>query len=187
MAGSFAVDSDVTLLLETGLVYTLGNLVQVDLTVNGTLLLQPGVTIEFPGFYDDLIVNDTLLAQGTDQDSIRFIGTNATSTTHGGKVRLTGTSTGSVIEYAEFDQMGDVNTGSVASLWISTSDATIGNVRITDSETSGLYIDNGSSPSLGVMEIQGGNKGIEIADGSPAISGSVITGATTHGILITNG
>ncbi len=90
----------------SGFYYELGE----DITIpgNATLTIAPGVDINFPAPSRDLVVEGTLVAEGTAMDSIRFYGDN---TTGGGSVYFKSTSDSSSISYAIVEKLG-ISTGS---------------------------------------------------------------------------
>ena len=112
-----------------------------------TLAIDPGVTLEFPGVNNDLIVNGTLTAIGTATDSVFFIGTGAASA-HGGTVFLSSTSTGSVFEYVRLDHMSDGSSVYDAGIEFATSNASANHIKITDSEAAGIVFSNGATFNL---------------------------------------
>lgn len=86
---------------ESGFYYEL----QEDITVpeNAILIINPGVDINFPDQYKDLIVEGTLKAEGTAMDSIRFYSDNVVG---GGSVYFKNTSDSSSVSYAIVETLG---------------------------------------------------------------------------------
>ncbi|MBD2705445.1 hypothetical protein IC229_32845, partial [Spirosoma sp. BT702] len=75
-----------------------------------TLVIQPGVVIEVPNWSTDLIVNGTLLAQGTATDSVYIRGKAIPQdniSTHGGSIFFNAGSSASILNYVSIDRMGD--------------------------------------------------------------------------------
>ena len=73
-----------------------------DITVNqsDTLRIEPGVTVRFDGYYK-FIVDGTLLAAGTEQDSIIFTASDLATGWHG--IRLRDNQSGSVFRFCRFE------------------------------------------------------------------------------------
>ncbi len=185
LTGNITVSADVTLTISSGVIVDLASS-GYDLTVNGTLVIASGSTMEFPSVLNDLLVNDTLTAIGNSTDTIRFIGTNASTSVHGGNVHISSSSSGSALDYVKFVKMGDGSSPLDGSLVISTNDVSIDNIRIDDSEISGLKLTNNATPTIGALEVTNSQYGIEIVSGSPVFTGSILTN-NTNGALITTG
>ncbi len=77
-----------------------------DLTIpdSVTLTIEPGVSIEFPGYSYDILVNGTLIAVGTPSDTISFY---SNSTAYGGgSIVLEDGSSGHHLQYCSFNNLG---------------------------------------------------------------------------------
>lgn len=98
-----------------------------------TLTLQPGVKMVFSNYYTSIIVNGTLKALGTQLDSIGFYGVmNNGAYGYGGSIRFESGSSGSVLQYAILDSMGDqTNNGPLLTA--------SGSVRINNSSIRNFY------------------------------------------------
>ncbi|MBD3342280.1 MAG: hypothetical protein GF353_24480, partial [Candidatus Lokiarchaeota archaeon] len=121
-----------------------------DLTIQEeiTLTILPGSEIIFPRPSYGLIINGTILAQGTDSDSIRFFGNDSNPNNHGGVIQFNKNSENSVLEYVTIEKMGDANTSFDASLALFTSSVAIRHCLIKDNESHGIYIGDNISPTI---------------------------------------
>ncbi len=129
-----------------------------------TLTVEPGVTIESTNYTHDIIVNGTLIAEGTTTDSIVFIGS---------EIHLEASSTGSSFDYVIFEGMGAFNQ---AGLQLYTTNATIDHSLFDDCEV-GISVHNGVSPDVSNALFRNSNDyGIRVYDGSPTISNSSFDG-----------
>jgi parallel beta-helix repeat protein len=123
----------------------------INIDQNFTLTIRPGVTVESPRYGADLKVFGTLLAQGTAADTIRFRGRAnplfTPQSTHGGTLYFNGGGPASVLDYVSIDQMGDEAITGIAVV-VGTTNCTITNTSIRNSERTGIHIENNFSPTI---------------------------------------
>ncbi|WP_460967942.1 right-handed parallel beta-helix repeat-containing protein [Spirosoma migulaei] len=154
------------------------------ISANTVTTIEPGAEIRSPSATDQIVVNGTLLAQGTASDSIRFVGLAnlPNGTTHGGRLIFANGSVNSVLSYVTIDywaqtyQYGpnraaiEVNSG-VSALSISNS-------SIRNSQGRGMHI---SSSGVSVSNCRVSNNGtiginIDVVSISPVINSVVFSG-----------
>lgn len=115
-----------------------------------TLTIEPGVNI-FLGLNADMIVDGTLNAIGTDQDTILFRGFHPSTsgdTQHGGEIKFSSTSENSILDHVRVEKFGESSGNNVSTLVIETSSLTVTNSYITDSEELGIYIPEAVQPII---------------------------------------
>lgn len=103
-----------------------------DITVpeNATLTIDPGVDVNLPDQYIDLIIEGTLTADGTPADNIRFYGANAN--VGGGSLYFKSVSSNSSVSYALVENLG-INSGSAhdAAFRIAATTVSVANTTFT--------------------------------------------------------
>ena len=149
-----------------------------------TLTINPGVKIAIP-YLKNIYINGTLIAKGTDEDSIRFYGSDPDSSRHGGTIFFYTNNDTSFLDHVVIDNLGESAGGNDASIVIFSSSVTISNSRISGSERNGIHVNGNISPHIINNKIENNvNAGIYI----PTISQPVINGNTfinnTKNILI---
>ncbi|MDP8227160.1 MAG: right-handed parallel beta-helix repeat-containing protein [Candidatus Celaenobacter polaris] len=143
-----------------------------DISVNNgdTLIIEPSVTVEFMDCYSFTIYG-TLLAAGTESDSILFTSGQATPNPGDWNYIIFGSSSdsNSVISYAKIEY---ANYG----ISCSSSSPTISNNTISNNNSSGIYCYDYSSPTISNNTITNNNDdGIVCYDSSPTISNNTIS------------
>jgi hypothetical protein len=117
------------------------------ITVNqgATLTISPGTIIKFEGIAPNLIVNGTLLAQGTPTDTIRFT-SNATSPSPGnwGYIKFNPSSTNNILEYTTVAYGGKFVNANVST---ETGSLTIRHCTITQGYHDGIRL-HGAAPII---------------------------------------
>ncbi|XOV91290.1 MAG: right-handed parallel beta-helix repeat-containing protein [Bacteroidota bacterium] len=154
-----------------------------DITVNAgvTLTIEPGVWVYF-GSNDDLFINGSLIAEGTIDNTIQFIG----ETTNDGGIDLLAGSSAS-IDYVVFNEMGDDIGGRLHALYIKSSAVSVDNCLFENCRR-GIYIDNGAVPDITSTIVRASNEyGIYIENGSPVITESRFEGSGITGIQVVSG
>ncbi len=134
----------------------------VSVGASDTLKINPGVDIYFDIASDDLLVYGTLIALGTEQDSIRFIGGNPSGgNTYGGRIDLyIGSKT--EISYAVIDSMGDGSSSSDFAIYAQSQDCQISNSKIVNSKSIGIYTIDGVDPMIEYCSFDNNPKDINI-------------------------
>ncbi len=162
VAGEFRLGStDVSGFISSDTTWTQANspyIVTDDVTVNegGTLTIDPGVVVKFVWHYCNLIVNGTLIAEGTAGDPIYFTsdddhtvggetGTGNPAPGSWGSLQFTSSSTGNVLDHT-IVRYGGIGWGQ--NVLVNTTDVTITNNTIAYSDWHGLHFDNALPPSL---------------------------------------
>ncbi len=137
------------------------------------LTIEPGVSVKFDNSNTSLIVEGTLIADGTVQQQISFGPNVETTAGSWSQIRFEPNSTGlldyTIVEY------GGSNQGAV---WISSNDVTVSNSIIQHSANSGIYIES-AAPSITYNEIQQNSSsnyggGILGLNGNPTIENNHI-------------
>jgi len=169
-----------------------------------TLIIEPGVTIKFMDYYS-FAIHGTLVAAGTEADSIRFTsGQTAWNPNDWGNINFDGNSTSnslisnSIIEYAN----QGINCGSSSSPTISnnkisnnnnggiycgsSSSPTISNNTVSNNIDFGIYCEHHSSPTISNNVISNSNNGIYCNVSSPTISNNTIIDNYYSGITCYN-
>ncbi|MCB0278041.1 MAG: right-handed parallel beta-helix repeat-containing protein [Calditrichaeota bacterium] len=156
-----------------------------DVTVlNGhTLTIEAGTRIGFSSTIADLLVNGTLIAQGSKTDSIYFYGNSTNPSTYGGSIELLSASSGSILKYVDIHKLGDASAVYDAAIFLETANATISNLKIQQIERYGVRVDNNASPTLDSVLIDSTYYGIYTLSGSPVITNSAITHSSQYGAL----
>ncbi len=106
---------------------------------NATLTIEAGVEVISPGSTIDLIVNGTLLAEGTPADSIFF---NGPSSDFGGTIWISETSQDSRMRYCRVNRWGD--RFAEEALGILSSTTTIENCLVQRSQDIGILVSDAS-------------------------------------------
>lgn len=110
---------------------------------NAKVTISPGVQIQSHYYTDVIMVDGTLVAKGTQSDSIRFIGFANTAanpnSSHGGQIDFTPGSVNSILQYAVIERMGDAQGVSTA-VQINSSSLSILNSSIRNSEGPAITI-----------------------------------------------
>ena len=155
-----------------------------DVTVNQyvTLTIQSGVEVQLTDFSNSLFIKGTLLAEGTPQNKIRFIGNS--TTTKGGFIEFNSISVNSVLTNVYCENLGLLSNN--PSLSIKSSSVSMTNVEIINSDYYGIRIENCSPSIQGCTVNQSGSYGIYIVSGSPIINQSNITQSINYAISIPN-
>ncbi|MEO9869178.1 right-handed parallel beta-helix repeat-containing protein [Ekhidna sp.] len=154
-----------------------------ELIVNSgvTLTIEPGTQISFSHSSQDLIIEGTLIAEGTEVDSITF------SSVVGGDIWLNETGANSSIQYVTFNKIAS---GNNSALTISSSNTHISNCLFDECER-GITIAADVDPIIQNNTFKNSSDyGIVIEDGSPLITHNLIDGGSlpaTQGILISEG
>ncbi|WP_460967940.1 cellulose binding domain-containing protein [Spirosoma migulaei] len=153
-------------------------------SANTVTTIEPGAEIRSASPYDQIVVNGTLLAQGTASDSIRFTGfaNPAYGSSHGGRINFVSGSGNSVLSYAVIDSWGETYqygsaTGAIVS---NTSSLSISKATIRNSKINGIY--NSSSPIIATSTIYGNSTGIFNLAGQPVLQNNKIFSNTNYGI-----
>ncbi|KAA3602831.1 MAG: lamin tail domain-containing protein [Calditrichaeota bacterium] len=117
-----------------------------DMTIafGNTLEIDSGSEIKFPNSNIGIIINGTLIADGTPQDSIKFYGSNSNPSVHGGNLIFNSSSSGSVLDYVSVEKMGDEGSSLDCGIFVNSSSLTITNSQVIDSEDYGIWIFSGS-------------------------------------------
>ncbi len=102
-SATYSINATLAKLSGTGYYYLVNG---VTMSAGTRLTIQPGVSILFPNYSVDLVVNGVLDAQGTSTDSIKIKGKYYTpaNTFHGGTISINGDS--SILNYVSIDSMG---------------------------------------------------------------------------------
>ena len=148
-------------------------------TINAgvTLTIEPGVEVQSTNYTHDIIVNGTLIAEGTETDSITFIGS---------EIHVEAASTGTSFDRVIFQSMGAFNQ---AALQLSTSDVSIQRSNFKLCEV-GISIHNDISPVISNCRFfDSHDYGLRVYDGTPTIENNVIDGnaGSTGGIIVEGG
>ena len=156
-----------------------------DLTIpkDGRLTVASGVTIEVPNYSTDIIVNGSLLAQGSESNPISIIGKeipNNTISSHGGTIFFNSGGSSSVLEYTLISQMGDTWTNGRA-VEINNNNVRISNCKISNSEDIGIY-NNSENLIIASTSIFGNFTGIYNAFGKPTLNDNKIFSNNNFGI-----
>nr|MBC8248564.1 right-handed parallel beta-helix repeat-containing protein [Anaerolineales bacterium] len=183
--------------------WTLANspyVVTCDVTVQAgvTLTIEPGVVVKFQDYWDNLVVNGRLMAQGTGAQSIVF--TSLKDDAHGGdsngdgsasspapddwgSLRFTSSSTGSVLDHAVVRYGGGWYNQNI---WVDTTDIALTNSTIASAGGYGLYFDNVLPPTLSNNTFISNTNyaayaGLDDNADSIALSGNTATGNGVNG------
>ncbi|MDP8221506.1 MAG: PKD domain-containing protein [Candidatus Stygibacter frigidus] len=153
-----------------------------DVSVTGTLIIEPGVTIRFIEYYSFTIYG-TLVAAGTEADNIRFTsGQSVGNPNDWNNIKFDGNSaSNSIISYSIIEY---ANQGIYC---YSFSSPTISNNTISNNGT-GIYCYSSSSPTISNNTItfnrseEDESSGIYCEHSSPTISNNTISNNTYSGI-----
>jgi hypothetical protein len=171
IAGNVLINSGVTLTLAAGTTLNLNGY----MVVTGSLIIQPGVTINIQSASGYIQVNGVLSAVGTNTNPIQINGTEGapqymfghpyySSITFGQNNGGNQSSAGSIIEYAVFT---------------STTVTVSSDAQLSDDTFQNVLIINGWSPTVTNDVLEGG---IYFSGGSATISGNTIS----SGIVVEN-
>ena len=147
-----------------------------------TLLVEPGVEIRSTNPNDRVIINGTLIAQGTVTDTIRFTNYSTNGLTQEGALFFAAGSTSSVMDYVSFDSWGNNYHGDNAAIYIQDGSPAISHSTIRNSYSRGIYItSNSGTPTLTNNNFTNNPIGIETttATSLPTISGINFTNNAT--------
>ena len=156
----------------------------VTINAGSVLTVEPGNLINFPYTSSYLSVNGTLRAQGTETAQIRFLKIAGTgSGTYGGGVFLNSGSSNHVLSSCTFDKLGGYNG---YALGVSTADASLSNLSISNSNSYGIYI-SGASPTITSSNITGSPYGVYSVSGKPVFNNCNIFANASYGIYNASG
>lgn len=168
IAGSIVVNSGVTLTLETGTTLNLNGY----MTVSGTLIIQPDVTVNIVNASGYIQVNGVLSAVGTSAEPIRIVGTEGTymmgleSSTYYPSITF---SSASISWNAQMSTGSTIQNAILSSVTLSVcSSAELSN----DTFKNGLTL-GGGSPVIADCQI---DQDIGIEGGAPIVAGNNISG-----------
>jgi parallel beta-helix repeat protein len=136
----------------------------VRITEGATLTIEPGVDVLLPSSNTDLVIDGTLLAEGTAQDSIRFRPGPA-GDNYGGNIQFRSTSQGSVLNHVKVMSLTGSGDSGAVSIY-GTEDVHIKNSTLSGSWESGLYIDNGADPVIRRNTFENNHYGVIISGSS---------------------
>jgi hypothetical protein len=150
--------------------------------VNNQLIIEPGVTLQFPYNNAQLIVNGTLTAIGTASNYIYFTG-GALGQATAGPINITSTSYNSTLQYVNISGLGYyyVNNTSEGIL-IQSSSCKILNCSIQNIRGSAIQIDN-ASPTIN-NNIITNNLYLDVLAGFDKIKYVTDNNETTNGLKI---
>ena len=154
-----------------------------DVTVpkNYKLTIAPGVVIEVPSVFTDLVIEGTLVAKGTASDSIYIRGKAQSGVfSHGGAIVFNAGSSASVLEFVSIDRMGDSNTSGKA-VEINEEGVRIVKSTISNSEATGIH-NNAGSLTIIASNIFGNLTGIYNNNGKPILQDNKIYSNVNYGI-----
>lgn len=153
---------------------------QSDLTIlpNVTLTIEPNVAVNLVDYRYDILVEGTLMADGTAQDSILFLGSGNYA---GGSIAFQQGSVGS-ISFAHIDLLGyNGSTLYDAGIATSSSDVTIESCLITRSQR-GVSVLDFAKPNILSNTIEQNTNGIYVDFGFPTIELNDIQDNTSYGV-----
>ena len=142
-----------------------------------TLTIEPGVEVQSTNYTHDIIVNGTLIAEGTETDSITFIGS---------EIHVEAVSTGTSFDHVIFQSMGAFNH---AALQLSTSDVSIQRSNFKLCEV-GISIHNDISPVISNCRFfDFHDYGLRVYNGTPILENNVIdgNGGSAGGVIVEGG
>ena len=114
-----------------------------------TLLVEPGVEIRSTNYYDRVVVNGTLIAQGTVSDSIRFTNYSSNGLTYEGSLYFAAGNENCVMDYVSMDLWGYNYHGDAAAIYIQDGSPTISHSRFANCNNTAIYISNSAaSPNI---------------------------------------
>ena len=121
-------------------------LVTCDVTVTGSLAIDPGVIVQFEGASDDLIVaaGGTLIAEGTASAPIHFTSDSESTPSAWGGLALSGSAAAVTIRYAEFRYGGATSGVDFPILTNGTFQPTIEHVALVDNRRNAIGLAGGS-------------------------------------------
>jgi uncharacterized repeat protein (TIGR01451 family) len=147
-----------------------------DVTVQAgaELTISPGAVVKFEGIHDNLIINGSLIAQGTQSNPLTF----EHLVDSWGAIMFNAGSTGNILEYAYIGYGGWARPAQVA---IYTDDVDISHNILTGAHT-GVYIEN-ADPNVEKNVITSNDNGIRTAqDANPTILENAIYENTNYGL-----
>ena len=149
------------------------------------LRLEPGIEVQFRSYSYDLIVNGTLKAEGTVQDTIVFRGTDPTYRRNGGTINLTSSSQNSVLHYVKIDRLGDNFADPDVALQIASSSVEVRNSLIQRTDWVGIWVINEAQPLIQNVTLTQHNRAIEIGGIStqPNLVENNILNNSNYGII----
>ena len=150
-------------------------------TTGVTLTMEPGFEITLTHYTHDIEVEGTLIAVGTEVDTIKINGP--------GGIDISENSTNSQVAYLKFEGVGATSSGSTdrtfgAGLSIGGANATVSNSAFINTAI-GVSVYNNTSPTISDCEFSlAANYGIRVYNGtsSPTITGSCFSNATLFAI-----
>ena len=155
-------------------------------TVNSgkVLTIEPGSKVQIPAGYD-FTVNGTLIAEGTQSDSVYFFGKYQSGINYGGGIYLTSSSVGSSMKYVSLDSLG------YSSPYFNYPLRAAGplsfvNSSLMNSGYFGFYI-SGASPTVSSTKIINNPYGVYVTSGKPVFSNCIISNNTNYGIYNESG
>ncbi len=142
------------------------------LAANNTLTIEPGVEIRSTTHYDRIVINGTLIAQGTAADSIRFINRNGYGLTKLGSLYLGPTSTNCVFDYVSMDAWGYNYHGDDAVIYIQGGSPLFSHCSISNSNNVAIVSSTAGNPVFSDLLINNANLGFNFTNGNsrPRIS-----------------
>ncbi|MBD2700493.1 hypothetical protein IC229_07595 [Spirosoma sp. BT702] len=151
------------------------------ITAGTSTTIQPGVEFRSANYGDRIMVNGTLLAQGTSADSIRFRGfanPAVNGSSHGGQLYFASGSANSQLSYVAMDQWGDRDTYGAAIGIGNSVTAMITNSSIRNSEVTGVSTYASSVSLINSRIHTTGGTGLDLLSAglNPMISGIRFSG-----------
>jgi len=167
-----------------GLPYRLSS-TDASLSVNGTLTIDPGVTVQFPSG-GRLSISGKLLAVGTALNPITFTSSSANPTAGSWRNIYFNTATpGSQISYASVSYAGSTDSGAIVH---NGGVSTLDHVTVTGSASNGIYVSGGAALIQNSTVAGSAAGGISVwnSNASATVSDTALTGNTGRGLNAAN-
>jgi hypothetical protein len=147
-----------------------------------TLTIEAGTLVDFGLQSGELYIGGALRAIGTEMAPIQLIRLqNPTSSAYGGRVYLHSTSTNSILNYVILDKLGSTP-NNYAALHIATSNFSLANSTISNSQATGLQCDNVGNAIISSSNFYGNKTGVYVTSGRPTFNHCNIYGNVDFGI-----